>query len=195
MGATTTPTRCTDVVQMIEATGVEVTIAPSDDRCLLRLYSREGIRLVRLPLRRFCKGARQQRDANGTLFPDSEERRAEREQLRKQLEHDAEAARSQLLAEVAGDRAASTQAPDTDEGIEVAVTWRELPPLPRAKGGDPEERAAALRRAWEIYIADPTVTVWQMAQQLDCSAPYLAQRFYDFSHEPGAPALKPNGKL
>ena len=57
------------------------------------------------------------------------------------------------------------------------------------------ERIAQYRAAWHRYIADPALSQYTLAEELQCSQTTLACYFRSFAQEPGAPQLRPNGKL
>ena len=80
--------------------------------------------------------------------------------------------------------------PASDDIPEAARALGQLPPAT-----EHEAREAALRTAWELYIATPELNYWQLGQVLGVSASWLRRRFDRFAEEPGAPLLKPNGKL
>jgi transposase-like protein len=295
--ATTKPirNRCTELVQLIEATACEVTIDRTNGACALTLYTRSGIHRALLPLRTFCERLRGETDANGRPFPDYAEGRRRNEEAEaaarqvarskgqvscpaaaraagltdgvappvmavacaveetsapiavgEQLPpadlppapYDREAAYELALADLTRDprlsvtkaaavhgvergalsawlrfhrreiweklrgerkfqrrRPAGPAMADGQSQIAEAPAWKALPVLPAYSPATVAEREAILRRAWECYIADPAVTVFQIAQQLDCVASQLKRRFDAFAAERGAPALKPNGKL
>ena len=57
------------------------------------------------------------------------------------------------------------------------------------------ERIAQYRAAWQRYISDPSLSQQALADELQCSQTTLASYFRSFGQEPGAPQLRPNGKL
>ena len=57
------------------------------------------------------------------------------------------------------------------------------------------ERIAQYRAAWHRYISDPALSQQALADELQCSQTTLASYFRAFGQEPGAPQLRPNGKL
>ena len=57
------------------------------------------------------------------------------------------------------------------------------------------ERIAQYRAAWQRYISDPALSQYTLAEELQCSQTTLASYFRSFGQEPGAPQLRPNGKL
>ena len=57
------------------------------------------------------------------------------------------------------------------------------------------ERIAQYRAAWHRYISDPALSQQALADELGCSQTTLACYFRSFAQEPGAPQLRPNGKL
>lgn len=86
----------------------------------------------------------------------------------------------------------STPAP---AAVNATSTLEQIRPLSECEGGV-EGCERALRAAWECYIASgDDVTVWHVAQRLGRRASWLRRRFDSFAAEPGAPVLKPNGKL
>ena len=56
-------------------------------------------------------------------------------------------------------------------------------------------RIAVYRAAWRDYIATPGLRIRAMADKLGVTEAGLSRWFRKFRSEPGAPALKPNGKL
>lgn len=240
--------RCTDVVQLLEATGLDVAL--SGDRCALMFASPQGITRVLLPASVFVEKARGERDCNGNPLPAcsvAKEIVERQKKLYAELERDVEDARRLRREEVQAAALASEhgldevacpldrrsrravredpapagmEPPIKDKSLptisiastppeqpnvfrDILTTARDLDRIPAAAlqlGAlpstlKPAERDAAVRAAWEVFIATPELNYWQLGQVLGVTASWLRRRFDAFAAEPGAPVLKPNGKL
>lgn len=67
-------------------------------------------------------------------------------------------------------------------------------PLPRA-GLSHAERRLRYRELWARFIATPNETLKAFATRHGVDSKLLSCHFAEFRKEPGAPALRPNGKL
>lgn len=67
-------------------------------------------------------------------------------------------------------------------------------PLPRI-GMSHAERRLRYRELWADFIATPDESIRSFATRHGVDSTLLARRFAAFRKEPGAPALRPNGKL
>lgn len=179
--------RCTDVVGAIAATGLHV--ATAGNLCALHFYTPHGTTIVRIPLAVFIEGARGPRDGNGKPYPKLTA--ANREQREHQLAEDAAATRP-LHA---------PRCPALDDGLAppsraadlVCESLIDLPLLPAPLRA--AERLTVIRRAWALYTSSPTLTHDELARKLGCKPGLLRRAFEALASLPGAPVLKPNGKL
>lgn len=56
-------------------------------------------------------------------------------------------------------------------------------------------RDEAYRALWLRYISSPRLTITKLAREAGVTRAAVSHRFATFRKEPGAPALRPNGKL
>jgi len=61
--------------------------------------------------------------------------------------------------------------------------------------GTPPEKVEQYRQVWRRFIADPAMTVNAAAAEMGLHYSTACNWFKRFRNEPGAPAVKPNGKL
>jgi|GEM_PF-6598608 len=170
------PPRVTATRQLIEARSVE-SVCKAGESVRINFATREGLIAVVVPLHSFNEICRAPRDHHGNPF--------ERERDPAQLVQDA----STTPAKKAPARPA--------EPLDQRPLWQSLPkigPLTR-KGGVSAFQRATLHEAWRSYISDPSLTRDVLAAVLSVSPPTLTKYFRMFAGEPGAPLLKPNGRL
>lgn len=168
----------TEVRGLIEAQAIDA-VCVAGDRVAIYCATSTGIVLVQAPLKDFIAKARGQADHHGRPFPAL----ARCERLEAELEADAEASLPK-------------GAPEEEACRVVASSLRDLPPL-ETKRGRPltAMEIATLRAAWRLYIADPAISRLSIADHLRTKDATVVKYFKLFAAEPGAPVLRPNGRL
>jgi hypothetical protein len=96
-------------------------------------------------------------------------------------------------------RAAAVQGDSSTPAVRpekpVWLQLRTVGPLPTGHRDAPAEAVAEIRRAWGLYIQHPEARKQRQAIVLGISQAALTKYYAKFSAEPGAPVLKPNGRL
>ena len=174
----------TKVVELIDATGIE-SICKAGDVCRMNIATRRGIVAIVVPLASFIEKARGERDHHGNRF--------ERPSFGTDVQ---KCTRANLTAATVQERcdAVANEEPEPAG----AESWRDLPvigPLTTGKRKHSPAVIAALRDAWRVFIADPSLSLQRLSIIVGVSDTCLRAHFARFAKEPGAPLLKPNGRL
>jgi hypothetical protein len=148
---------------VIEATGLHICTAGDD--CAVHLQTRRGRYVVRVPLHIFCEAARAPHDCNGRPFPDLGANPKGRAEI--------------VERELAADAAALPLAPRPEIAADQSRTHPRV--NARLKLLPYGQRIAMYRAAYDRKVANPKLTLAELADEIGISAPGLHHHFERFA--------------
>jgi hypothetical protein len=165
--------RVTDTIQVIDAQAIDVAFA--GDRCAIHVHTAQGTRTVLLSFHEFMEKCRGTHDCNCKRFPSPSDIKKDRGSIEPPSIVIAAAEAKPALEKLAASMHASIA---LEKKVNRIV-----------------RREEQFRTAFKRYIADPALELGALAQELHARPSNLRAMFDAFGREPGAPALKPNGKI